>query len=334
MTGDRTVTWDGLSLTVPPGWEPARLGLGYLMLEDASGPRLTLRWQRLKRPQEPSRVLKRLASRKLLRPTGKPESKLRGVLSAWLDALPEAWQALPCSDASGHGTDAVLFVIPGENLAILAAPHLRPCEETSFDCATGEFVAVAPEPHPGEATALWSRVAGSVSPAAPGDFSLYDVLGRAPAGFNLTAFTVQLGHFHFQYQSHNGVLDYYRFAPSEVILRGKALDDWAGSVFVQTLGKTRRFEAAYFGGFPAVEFRSFRAGDGDSIARSGSLHAGRLTQAVRDLAARMFASARFIRAMAWRPDQSRIFAVVARHAGDLSPEAFEEVCRRYVVQAP
>lgn len=289
----RVVAWDGLRLKVPAPWEPARLGLGYMLFEDASGPRLTLRWQRLKRPLGPDKVLMRLARRKLL----KPEDKPRGAVAAMLNALPPERGPLACADASGRGADAVLFVPAEEGLAVLAAPHARPDEKAL----------------------PWARAVASAEAASPGAFCLFDVAGQAPEGFRLGAFSVQLGHFHFQYAWRGETLDYYRFAPSEVILRGRTLDGWAGEVFAQTLGRRRVFEAGYFDGYPSARWKD------------GARGSARLARA---WAAKVVASARFARAMAWRPDSSKILAAVARHKGGLSAGTFEEVCRRYVVQTP
>ena len=288
------ITWDGLGLAVPPEWEPARLGLGYLMFEDASGPRLSLRWQRLKKPLSPEKVLKRLARRRLFKPASKPQ----GAVAAMLAALPPEYEALACADASGRSADAVLFIAPGRGLAVLAAPHASPDEKA----------------------APWAEAMRTLRSASPGAFGLFDVSGEAPGGFRLSAFSVQLGHFHFQYRLGNETLDYFRFAPSEVILRAKTLEGWAGDVLAQTLGKARVFTPGYFQGCPAARYED-------------SGHAGLATTA-RSLAARMFSRARFARAMAWRPDGSKILAAVARHRGELSEETFEEVCRRYVVQTP
>ncbi|MBI4803925.1 MAG: hypothetical protein HY795_01680 [Desulfovibrio sp.] len=287
------MAWDGLGLSVPADWEPARLGLGYMMLENPAGPKLTLRWQRLKKALGPEKVLKRLARQKILKPSGKPQ----GAVAAMLSALPAQCSAIACADATGRGADAVLFVLPGESLAVLAAPHALPDEKAS----------------------PWTASVASLGATSPGAFRLFDVCGEAPEGFRLAAFSVQLGHFHFQYAFRGESLDYYRFAPSEVILRGKSFDSWAGGVFSQTLVKARRFEPGYFEGNPSVRYAD-RNPEG-------------LAGVVRSLTARIFAGARFARAMAWRPDGSKILAAVARHKGGLSPENFEEVCRRYVVQA-
>ena len=167
----RTVVWDGLGLTVPADWEPARLGLGYMMLENPAGPRLTLRWQRLKKPLGPEKVLKRLARQKILKPSGKPQ----GAVAAMLSALPAGYAAIACADATGRGADAVLFVLPGGELAVLAAPHARPDEKA----------------------APWAGAVASLKATSSGAFSLFDVSGEAPAGFRLAAFSVQLGHFSF-----------------------------------------------------------------------------------------------------------------------------------------
>jgi hypothetical protein len=287
--------WDGLALDLPPAWEPARLGLGYARFEDASGLRLTLRWQRLKKPASPEKVLKGLSRRKKLRLADKPT----GAVAAILHALPSECGALPCSDVAGQGADAVLFVLPGAPTAVLAAPHARP----------------------GEKAASWTRAMETLAPADPGAFSLFDVSGQAPSGFSLAAFSVQLGHFHFRYRRGGETLDYYRFAPAEVILRQTSLDSWAGGVFAQSLGKapkTLMFAPGEFDGFPAARHAT---GDTPGLARS-----------LRSMAARVFAGARFARALAWRPDEHKILAAVAFHRGQLAEPQFEEVCRRYVLR--
>lgn len=289
----RTISWDGLSLSVPPQWEPARLGLGFLMLEDASGPRLSLRWQRIKGVFDPEKVLKRLARRKLLKPARRPD----GAVSAMLSALSPDHRALPCADTAGGGADGLLFTLPGSDLAVLAAPHARPDEKAS----------------------PWIGAATSLTASDPAVFSLFDVAGQAPPGFRLAVFSVQLGHFHFQFRERASTLDYYRFAPAEVILRAKSLDGWASEVFAQALNKPSVFTHGYFDGAPACRFEDSR-------------HPG-LSGAARAQVCRLFPSFRFARATVWRPDESKILAVIARHRGELSQESFEEVCRRYAVQA-
>jgi len=286
--------WDGMSVDVPATWEPARLGLGYILFEDATGPRLTLRWQSLKSPAAPEKVLRRLSRRKQLMLSDKPQ----GAVAAMLSALPGECGALPCADVTGRGADAVLFALQGGTMAVLAAPHARE----------------------GEKAGPWAVAAKTLSAADPGAFSLFDVSGVAPAGFRLAAFSVQLGHFHFQFRQGGETLDYYRFAPAEVILRAKSLEGWAGEVFAQALDKARVFAPGYLGGSPAA---SFQDGPGASFA-----------SAARAAASRVFDRARFARAMAWRPDASRIFAAIARHRGGLSETRFEEVCTRYAVRTP
>ncbi|WP_027190949.1 hypothetical protein [Fundidesulfovibrio putealis] len=293
LPSGRTIAWDGLSLVVPSHWEPARLGLGFLMLEDASGPRLSLRWQRIKGVFDPEKVLKRLARRKLLKPSRRPD----GAVSAMLSSLSPEYQALPCAGTAGGGADGLLFTIPGSDLAVLAAPHARPDEKAS----------------------PWVGAATSLAASDPAIFSLFDVAGQAPPGFRLAVFSVQLGHFHFQFRKRASTLDYYRFAPAEVILRAKSLDGWACEVFAQALNRPRVFAPGYFYSAPACRFEDSR--------RPG------VSGSARAQICRLFPSFRFARAMAWRPDDSKILAVIARHRGELSPESFEEVCRRYAVQA-
>lgn len=294
MTPARTIAWDGLALEAPAGWEPARLGLGYLFLEDASGPRLTLRWQRLARPMQPERLLKRLARRKQLKSGVRPQ----GTVAAALGALPPESGALPCADAAGHGPDAVLFTLPAAGLAVLAAPHARPDEKAL----------------------PWVLALSSLRAGSPGRFELYDVAGQAPDGFSLKAFAVNLGHYHLHYRRGRESLDFHRFAPAGTILRGKTLSQWADQVFAQDLGKRLRFAPASFGGHTAA------LADGSPGSGAAS--------ALRALAARVFDAARFARLMAWRPDEAKILAVASAHSGSAAREEFMEACSGYVVRTP
>lgn len=297
MTQTTAIAWDGLALDIPAGWEPGRLGLGYLLLEDSSGPRLTLRWQRLARPVQPERMLKRLARRKLL----KADSRPQGAVAAVLGALPPGYAALPCAEASGRGADAVLFTLPeqgGAGLAVLAAPHARE----------------------GEKAAPWCAALASLRRTPPGRFELFDVAGQAPEGFSLKAFAVNLGHYHLHFRSGRESLDFHRFAPAQTILRGKSLDEWANAVFAQELGRRRRFVPAHLDGNPAA-----LAQDAPGRGPGGAL---------RSLAARVFDAARFLGAMAWRPDGSKILAVAWAHTGSLELPDFMETCRNHVVRTP
>lgn len=304
--GTRPVLWDGLGLTAPAAWEPARLGLGYLMLEDASGPRLTLRWQRLKAAVSEKRLLKLLARRGDLKPNATPSATVRAVTAR----LPGAWEAKALADVTGRGGEAVLFTLPeqgpeqgpgqgpDQRLAVLAAVHSRE----------------------GEAAAPWASALSSLAAADQGLFSLYDVTGQAPPGFTLSSFAVQLGHFRFLYRRGTRSLEFHRFAPAEVILKGLSLQEWAARAFPARSGKALPFASGYLGGSPAARY----------AAPLWTGAAGRARLAL----ARVFTAASYARVLAWRPDASKVLAVVAAHGGELSLEAFEEVCERYVVCAP
>lgn len=298
----RPILWDGLRLAAPAAWEPARLGLGYLMLEDAKGPRLTLRWQRLKAGMSEKRLYRLLARRGDLKPTESPSSALRAVTAR----LPGGWGAKALADSTGRGGEAVAFCLPdgregppsGARIAVLAAVHARE----------------------GEAAAPWVEVLSGLMAADRGLFSLYDVSGQAPPGFSLSSFAVQLGHYRFLYRRGTRTLEFHRFAPAEAILKGTSLQEWVARAFPARSGKVLPFASGYLGGSPAVRH--------DAPVWEGA--AGRARSAL----AGMCAAATYARVLAWRPDASRILAVAAAHGGELNREAFEEVCERYVVCAP
>lgn len=316
----RRVAWDGLSLFVPAAWEPARLGRGYMLLEDASGPRLELRWQRVGAGFAPEKALRRLARKKQLGPGGEPGAAAR----AMLDALPPECRAVPCvprvnapggqgayggesawggqGAQDGQSRDWVLFLSPDAGMAVVAAPHSRPENAGAQQ---------APD---------WGRMAASLTcqePGQPGLLALYDIKAQVPRGFKLADFSINLGHYQIHYRNGRDCLDFSRFAPAEVILRDKALKAWATEVFAPTLGRKRRWMTGDLEGKEAVA--------------SGGYRLPGPVGALRAAFSRMYAPAKWRLAMAWRPDPSKILAVSASHSGGLDPQTFEEICRKYVV---
>ncbi|GFK95689.1 hypothetical protein NNJEOMEG_03557 [Fundidesulfovibrio magnetotacticus] len=290
MNALREIAWDGLGLTVPAAWEPARVGLGYLRLEDGSGPRLTLRWQPLRPGAVPEKALKRLARRGVLAREERPA----GVLEASLRAMGEGAWAWACRTGSGRGPDAVFFAPPGAGLAVLAAPHARE----------------------GEPALPWTQALASVKGLPPGTFRLYDVAGEAPAGLRLKAFDLKLGHYRLAFAGRGETVEFHRFAPAEAILRGQSLDGWAGKVLSQTFGGRGGFRPGYLEGSPAA-FWSEAA-------------PGVFTRLAGPLLARCFEAARPVSGVVWRADRSRILALAARTRRGMTREELEEVCGRYV----
>ena len=290
----RLLAWDGLSLSAPAAWEPARLGRGYLLLEDAVGPRLELRWQRVAPGFAPDKALKRLARKKQLGQGSAHGLAVRSVLAA----LPGESKARACAPSAkgGQGGDALLFVLPGGATAVLAALHPRPED--------------APAPD-------WPAILLSLVDSAPEALSLYDIAARVPPGFRLAEFSFALGHYHIRYRKGGDSLDFSRFAPAQAILRDKTLAAWAGEVFAPTLGAKRTWTAGDLDGMEAVASGGFRP-----LGPAGT---------VRAVASRLYAPARWRPAMAWRADASKILAVTASHCGGLEPQTFEEICRNYVV---
>lgn len=287
----RLLAWDGLSLTVPAAWEPARLGKGYMLLEDAAGPRLEVRWQRVPKGFAPQRALKRLARKKQLGKDSQPSAAVRSVL----DALPPEAEALACAPR-GQGGDGVIFMMPGVGMAVLAALHPRQREDGAED---------------------WPEIIRSLSDKSSGLVSIYDIQAQTPPGFRLADFSIKLGHYHIQYRKGGDCLDFSRFAPAEVILRGKTLSVWAQEVYAPTLGRKRIWMNGDLDGMEAVA--------------SGGYRLSGLAGTLRAVFSRVYVPAKWRLAMAWKPDASKILAVTASHSGELTPQTFEEICRNYVV---
>jgi hypothetical protein len=235
----RPVSWDGLSLSTPGDWEPARLGRGYLLLEDGSGPRLELRWQRLKGGFSPDKALKRLARKKQLRPA-RPGPAGQAVL----EALPASWRALPCAVA-GRGAEALMLAIPG-----------------------GPAVVAGFYPRPGESPDLWPSLVASLAGQPPGKLALFDIRAEIPKGFSLGGFSFKLGLYRVEFKRSGVTLELYRLAPAEVILRDQALAGWARGFFALVAGRDRAWEQGLFAGLPAARLMESKAPGAAGLVRA------------------------------------------------------------------
>ena len=198
MTTDAETTlfaWNGLTLTVPSSWRPARLGLGYLYFEDGSGPAFELKW----RPGAGRDGME--AAFRAMTPKGQARPA-KGLPGAWEAAL-TAFETMPITWNIGErgGLGAALYC-PDCGLAAIFQAYGGPDGPGSQRVAeVGRALASFSHHHDG-----------------PPEFRVFGLSFRPPLDYRLTAFHFSPGRFSLNFAQGKSRLDILRLAPAEVLL--------------------------------------------------------------------------------------------------------------------
>jgi len=245
------LSWNGLHLSHPLNWQPARLGLRYLLLADVDGPAFEFKW----RPGAGRAGM--TAALRALTPKGQARTGMT-LPRPWLDAL-AAYELMPLSwNRDGRsGLGAALF---------------RPETGTA---AVFQAYGGSGGPSP-ERQAVVADVLAGLDPDCPGppDFRLYGLTFAAPPGFVLASFTFVPGRFSLGFIAGRRRLDIVRLAPAQVLLARDDLGTVARLAF--GLEASVRPEPTVLAGVPAVWLASRQgtgrlAGLGRLLGRPGRL---------------------------------------------------------------
>lgn len=202
------IAWDGMVLGVPGGWHPARLGPGYLLLEDADGPAFELKWRRGAGRRGMQAAFKALA------PRGEAPA-VDGLPGAWTEAL-AGFEIMPLSwrrdGAAGLG-------------ASLYCPE---CGLAAVFQGLG-----GPEGPDARRRAELAGVLASLSHHEPGPprCRVFGLSFSPPDGFVLDRFSFVPGRFSLSYANGRRRLDIVRLAPADVLLARQDLGAVAAAAF-------------------------------------------------------------------------------------------------------
>ncbi len=243
--GDTLVplAWNGVSLSVPESWRPARLGLGYLFLEDADGPAFELKWRRGAGRAGMEAALRALTPKGRARAGG-------GLPESWLAAL-AGFELMPLSwrQAGRAGLGAALYC-PDCGLAAV------------FQAFGG------PDGPDADRARTVARVLASLRHHDPGPpaFRLVGLSFAPPPGFVLSGPEVVPGRFSLTFAAGRQRLDVVRLAPADVLLAQADLHSLAARTFGMEDGAAA--EPGAVAGCPAV-WLARRQGPGlaDALAR-------------------------------------------------------------------
>ncbi len=199
----KPLAWNGIQLEVPADWDPARMGRRFLLLEDAEGPTLALRWAPIAGRFDAHKTLC-----KLTRAVGADaDATPNDPPAIWRNALKSGQGPGPETYGFGWRDGAgVLLYWPDSDIAALAGFYGNP-----------------PPPTAGPVLAALRPVAGK--PTRP--FQLYDIHARVPADLNLDRFQFVPGAFELAFSGTATRLLLHRWGPASMLLDGDGLLSFA-----------------------------------------------------------------------------------------------------------
>lgn len=289
IAASKHIAWNGLALSVPAEWQPARIGARDLLLESGRGPALEIKW---------GRVRGRFSHRRHLARLGRGMRKTAAV-KAW--PLPEPWAAaLAGYDAAGFRWTAEGGSAEG---AVLYCPACRTATLIQF--------------FSGRAGGAAAEVLASLRDHRPDgrrEFALFDIRALVPERLALRSQRFEAGRFRLDFEMRGLRLSLLRWAPAEVLLRGRSLEAFAreqpgcGGLAYRPVDAGRR---------EAIEGRE---GEGAAPGPAGRLRVWLGTQRVR--------RARFWQSLA----ANRILGVLAEGPRQMDALEWEELCGEYGIE--
>jgi hypothetical protein len=215
------IAWNGVALSVPAEWQPARVGARDLLLESGRGPALEIKW----RP-----VRGRFSHRRHIARLGRGLRKTAAV-EAW--PLPAPWAAaLSAYEAAGFRWTAAGGSAEG---AVLYCPACRTATLIQF--------------FSGRAGGAAAEILASLRDHRPDgrrEFALFDIRALVPERLSLCSQRFEAGRFRLDFEARGLRVSLLRWAPAAVLLRGRSLEEFArgqpgcGQLAYRPVGDGRR----------------------------------------------------------------------------------------------
>jgi hypothetical protein len=217
--------WNGIGLAAPPGWEPSAIERDGLFLADSSGPVCELKWNRVQGTFSFDKHLRKLTK----------GNKGAVVRAADPDEIPDAWgRAVDRLAESGLRAKSFLWRADGSRGLGAALHH----PGTGLACLIQFFIrSEDDEPAAAEVLAsLRDHTGGKTVP-----WAMFGLAARVPADFVLDTFSFRPGHYRVAWwrpasgkrndraavgKGPGTRLDFERFAPASVLLKGTTLEEW------------------------------------------------------------------------------------------------------------
>ncbi|WFS62940.1 hypothetical protein LF599_01895 [Pseudodesulfovibrio thermohalotolerans] len=298
--------WNGIGLAAPLGWEPSAIERDGLLLADGAGPVCELKWNRVQGSFSFDKHLKRLTK-------GNRSADVRAVGP---DEVPSDWAgAVDRLAESGLRARSFLWRA-GENRGLGAALH-HP--GTGLACLIQFFIRSAADEAPAARVmaTLRDHTAGKTLP-----WAMFGLAARVPADFALDTFSFRPGHYRMTFwRSASGGrsgrvpvgkgpgvrLDFERFAPASVLLKGTTLEAWCRDRLAHAPPTALPVE-----GGPGL------------VSWCGEARTSLLRRALRRVVR--------TRGRAWTTDAGNaVLAVTATGTAPLAESAFNDICGSFIL---
>jgi hypothetical protein len=298
--------WNGIGLAAPAGWEPSAIERDGLFLADPLGPVCELKWNRVHGTFSFDKHLRKLTK-------GNRNAVVR---AADPDEIPDAWaEAVDRLAESGLRARSFLWRADGSRGlgAALHHPGTGLACLIQFFIRTGDDEPVAA----GVLATLRDFTGGKTVP-----WAMFGLAARVPADFVLDTFSFRPGHYRVAWwrpasgrrservpagKGPGTHLDFERFAPASVLLKGTTLEAWCRD----RLAHAPPLSVPVDNGPGRIDWRG---------AARTSLLRRTLRREVRT------------RGRAWTPEAGNaVLAVTAEGTVPLSESTFNDICGSFIL---
>jgi hypothetical protein len=308
--------WNGLMLRVPSSWNPAVLDKLYLLVEDALGPVMEVKWGWIRGPLSFEKVIHKL-SREL-----KEAELFSKVGDDAGRAVPERWaEAVARLEGQGVTAKPIFWKARDHPIPDLPAGNITAGRGAIVhSTASGlalmiQFYEAGNRSIKEEAVSVLLSL-GDPDPGMWLQWEVFDIRFHTPPWLELASHSFKAGRYRLEFKGRGWKsptrLILERVGPAKAVLRGASLQEWAGGYFAREL----RSMAIFLGKSPVVEVRWARLPG--RLSGRGSRALVRLSEDGRMILAVFLLNA--------RPAELNEFGRIGSEYGTVSRQQEESVC--------
>ncbi len=205
------IAWNGIAFQKPSCWEIATIGRNYLMLGTRRDPKMEITWGSTSKSASHHRRLKLLQS----------DIRRKHGLSVDVWNPPESWlTALP-----GHKVSGFSWLNESGKAIIVSCPTCNRASVFQFYQRRDE--------NPGNFHTIVSRLLSTFRDHSENcrlKWAVFDIRALLPAAFQIKSYQFNPGYMAMDFTTHGHIIGLYRWSPASVLLAGRNLSDFAGSL--------------------------------------------------------------------------------------------------------
>ena len=206
------INWNSIRFLKPAGWQITNIGRNYLMLGTHGGPKMEITWESSPKSVSPRIGVKQLQTRILKRHLA--------TATAW-NPCPSWVQALSSYQTSGFSWNNSTHTGHGLILSCAFCHRTSLIQFYQTHPADDHFEAIVPRllssfrDHPEDDRLQWA---------------VFDIRATLPANFQIKTYRFLPGFITICFCSKNEQITLYRWSPASVLLAGRKLSEFAGTL--------------------------------------------------------------------------------------------------------